>query len=63
MKLFADDRIFKLYMSIDTKEKPYICEICNKAFSQSKHCKIHLRIHTKEKTMYYLKELFAYSYK
>ncbi|PRD20472.1 UNVERIFIED_CONTAM: zinc finger protein, partial [Trichonephila clavipes] len=32
-----------------TKEKPYVCEICEKGFSESGNLRRHLRIHTNEK--------------
>nr|XP_027212286.1 zinc finger protein 664-like [Penaeus vannamei] len=32
-----------------TKEKPYSCEICSKAFTLKCHLVVHLRVHTKEK--------------
>ncbi|PRD22320.1 UNVERIFIED_CONTAM: zinc finger protein [Trichonephila clavipes] len=31
------------------KEKPYVCEICNKAFSERSSLRNHFRVHTKEK--------------
>ncbi|GBM49013.1 Zinc finger protein 569, partial [Araneus ventricosus] len=32
-----------------TKEKPYVCEVCNKAFAERGSMVGHLRTHTKEK--------------
>ncbi|PRD18941.1 UNVERIFIED_CONTAM: zinc finger protein [Trichonephila clavipes] len=35
-------------MRVNSKERPFVCEICNKAFSQSNKLKRHIRIHTKK---------------
>ena len=37
------------HMCTHTNERPYECEVCDKAFTQSQHLQKHMRIHTNEK--------------
>ncbi|PRD17815.1 UNVERIFIED_CONTAM: zinc finger protein 45 [Trichonephila clavipes] len=39
----------KAHVWTHTNEKPYVCAMCNKGFSQKGNLKDHLRTHTKEK--------------
>ena len=42
-KGFRDKYVLKRHYVVHTKEKPYVCEICNRGYSQHDRLKIHIR--------------------
>lgn len=41
-----------LQLKIHTKKKTYVCEVCNKAFSEKSYPNKHISIHNKKSNMH-----------
>ena len=49
-KRFSQKSRLNSHFLVHTKEKLFICEVCNKTFSQKSDVNMRIQIHTKEKT-------------